>query len=317
LNCRSAHTTEDHIFSEFLGGRKTIPACRHCNNGFGLSFEGGYSQALLKVKTWLAVQGVPLKWDRDFRWKGALEYQGKPSDLVVRDGEILLQLSNPELVRDGNGAPVELRARNMAEADKVTAGLKRKHNITKSEARIETATVSLGKLRFRIDAGPDLGLLALKMCSGAATLLPGFEPADIETAVSVLRQATPRMDGVVAKDDRAFQEIESVRPAFAHVIFVERTRHGTVGIVQFFGWLQLHCTLGRHVNAPECGLLCLLDTASGRETFEQMRPLSVSQPPAAFADLRSSWCRRMIAQAQSIGLTGFDDMDLGFGNQSS
>ena len=169
--------TQDHIFSEFLGGRRTIPACRKCNSLFGQSFEGRYSQALLRIKTWLTMSGLPIKWQREFRWKKALTYKGMVSDLLVKDGKVLIVQAAPHIVRDEGGRPVQVRARTVAEANSIVAGLRRKDLITAaSEASPEWSPASVDGFEFEIDFGPDLGQLCLKMCSAAATLLDDFGP---------------------------------------------------------------------------------------------------------------------------------------------
>ena len=122
--------TRDHIFSQFLGGRRTIPACARCNNGFGEAFEGRYSQALLQIKAWLTWSGVPQRWERDFRWKNALTYEGEPSDLIVRDGKVLIVPAAPQISRDEHGRPIQLRARSVSEANRISESLIRKGKVT-------------------------------------------------------------------------------------------------------------------------------------------------------------------------------------------
>ncbi len=43
--------TDDHIFPQYLGGRRTIRVCKQCNNVFGHTFEGRASRQLMGYRS--------------------------------------------------------------------------------------------------------------------------------------------------------------------------------------------------------------------------------------------------------------------------
>lgn len=52
--------SDDHIFPAFLGGKRTMPACRACNSRFGHTFEAQVAGTLEPIYVQLAKWGVPL-----------------------------------------------------------------------------------------------------------------------------------------------------------------------------------------------------------------------------------------------------------------
>ncbi len=305
--------SKDHVFSEFLGGRRTIPSCVGCNNGFGRSFEGKYSEELLRFKTWLTMSGVPQKWERDFRWRKALVYQGTRSDLVVQAGKVLIVRAEPEIVRDELGKPVRVYARTVAEAQSITRGLKRKNRVNaSSEPEAGFFPVALEGFEFDIDAGPDLGKLCLKMCSALATLLPDFDSADLVHAVKNFQQEEGDLKGVV-KDGRTHVGLDRSRPPLAHVIYVERTSSRTYGVVQFFGSMQFYCTLGQGSCGSDCAMLGVLDSTTGEEVFREVDPLNLSDAfSESSGEFTGSWSKKLFDQIREMGCTDFSDVQIAF-----
>jgi hypothetical protein len=117
------------------------------------------------MKTWLTVSGIPLKWRRDFEWKEALEHDGAPADLIMRDGKVLVVKSKPEIIRNEHGKPVQVLARSVPEIKKIISGLTRKNIASPvSEPEPEFFSVSVEDFEFDIDMEPDVGKLCLKMC---------------------------------------------------------------------------------------------------------------------------------------------------------
>src|SRR5690242_105396 len=63
--------SDDHIFSEFLGGQTTIRACKYCNDTFGHSVEGPAFLQLVQLAVSLRNAGLhPPKY---LRWKRAIK----------------------------------------------------------------------------------------------------------------------------------------------------------------------------------------------------------------------------------------------------
>jgi hypothetical protein len=62
--------TNDHIFPDFLGGRKSIRVCRDCNSGFGHSFEAKAAAQIKRMQVFVSHSGLdlsraPATWPAD------------------------------------------------------------------------------------------------------------------------------------------------------------------------------------------------------------------------------------------------------------
>src|SRR5258708_15063525 len=64
--------SDDHVFPRFLGGKRTVAACRVCNSKFGYIFEGPAARELEPIYVLLAKWGVPLS-PREQLWRNAFE----------------------------------------------------------------------------------------------------------------------------------------------------------------------------------------------------------------------------------------------------
>jgi hypothetical protein len=103
--------------------------------------------------------------------------------------------------------------------------------------------------------------------------------------------------------------VDRLRPALAHLVYVEANPQHACGIVQFFGVLQVYCELPLQVGlaTPEayCGVL---DPITGSETFGPTTPLCVSAPPlmmpvAEMTQGIQSWLEAFTQQAVARGAT--------------
>src|ERR1017187_7343568 len=98
----SVADTDDHVFPQFLGGLRTIPACGPCNSTFGHTFEGAVAKMLEPAYVQLAKLGVPLP-ERERWWKRAHEVDGVKVDLGVGPEGIKARSSHPIIETDENG----------------------------------------------------------------------------------------------------------------------------------------------------------------------------------------------------------------------
>src|ERR1035438_4810923 len=78
----SVANTDDHVFPQFLGGSRKIPACGPCNHMFGHTFEAAVARMLEPAYVQLAKLGVPLP-ERERWWNRAYEVDGVKVDLGV------------------------------------------------------------------------------------------------------------------------------------------------------------------------------------------------------------------------------------------
>ena len=87
----------------------------------------------------------------------------------------------------------------------------------------------------------------------------------------------------------------------AHVIYVERTRQETHGIVQFFGAMQFHCLLGKSSTPQECALLGVLDSLTGEETLDKVDPLGIFAPLESNEEFTRIWAQKLFDQVRQMG----------------
>jgi hypothetical protein len=52
--------TDDHVFPQFLGGRRTIRICKKCNDTPGHAFEGKASKQLARIQISISHFGLDL-----------------------------------------------------------------------------------------------------------------------------------------------------------------------------------------------------------------------------------------------------------------
>jgi hypothetical protein len=134
----------------------------------------------------------------------------------------------------------------------------------------------------------------------AATLLPDFDPADIVSAVTTLHHQETRLLCGVALDDRTHERLDAARPPLAHLIYVESTREGIFGFVQFFGALQFHCRLGTQRSNSKGALMGVLNSITGEESFCEVDPVNLSTLPTTAAS-EEKWATKLFDQMRRAG----------------
>src|SRR5260370_31617139 len=72
--------TDDHIFPQFLGGRRTIRVCKQCNDVFGHTFEGRASRQLKRLQVFISHFGLDLT-RTPASWPAAIVIDGATYDL--------------------------------------------------------------------------------------------------------------------------------------------------------------------------------------------------------------------------------------------
>ncbi len=148
--------SRDHIFSEFLGGTRTIPACAKCNNkDFGARFESTAARNLLSFQLMLSslgISGIAIR--EGTKWINAHEHEGESYDLEYRDGGLIFVLSTPKITRDGRGRVISIEVRSMEEAKAHKRRLPKGSTI---ESKLVKRPVPFDKRDFKFSFGPDFG----------------------------------------------------------------------------------------------------------------------------------------------------------------
>jgi hypothetical protein len=279
--------SRDHIFSNFLGGTTKIPSCGNCNNVvFGRGFEGRASINLHKWQIMISYWGVKLKTDIPI-WEGIKTDKGDVS-IEAKDGIQAIH-AKPYIEKSEDGKFKYGRFRSRKEADA------RRRNLIEKGVSSDTIEIEedLGDFKeyklepnqLTLEIGRDLQRLVLKMASALFTLLPEFELSEMNIARSFLTGANQEGPvGFIRLSFDIYEEINNRRPSLAHVVYIERTKAGVFGLVQFFGVFQLICKLGMPEREKEDqALMAILDPVEGKESFIEMTPIPLNNLPAALS----------------------------------
>jgi hypothetical protein len=270
--------TDDHVFAESIGGRKTIRACKSCNDTFGHSFEAkNLHDTIIPLSMMLGRVGVPIAL-QDMKWKKELRTaDGQVYDLSITPDGLQPQSAKPLVKRDPDDPKIlQVTVNNDPESRK---HLKQFSNPNKF--RLESQTpgrpVRTEESTFTLNLNKATELTALKMAFASATLtlpdeLAGFKAAalDLEEAESDSRVRAATID------HRTHESLDASRAALCHTIYVEEYEGIIHGIVQFFGsfqcWVKLSDSATRSYNNA---ILATLDPITGEETFRDIPSLGI------------------------------------------
>ena len=296
--------TGDHIFPNFLGGRRTIPTCASCNNTFGSRFESRAARQLLAFQLMLCSLGIPeIAPKEGTRWRNAYEWEGTLCDLEWRNGEAVLVYSKPKVIRDDLHAIVSVETRSMREAEK---HLRNSGKDQFWQLEEFNTPVPFNSREFAFNFGPDFGRLVIKMCAALATLLPSFIPDDINQAIRVLKSDDPLVHSA-RRDFRSFPAVDNAVPPFSHALYIEHNPTGIHGIATIFGAFRMYCRLGSCDARPEpVALIGTLDVSNGEEIFREVPPHGLTEAPLLLQTIdRERGAKVQIAELQrQISLCG-------------
>lgn len=121
--------SEDHIFPQFMGGKRTIVCCKTCNEKFGFRFEAQASRWFQRLHFYLATQGLRLKVPM-VRWKGAFEQDGLLYDAIFEDGEAKFTLARPIISIDRDRGILNAKFGSDRQARPVINSLLKKYGVT-------------------------------------------------------------------------------------------------------------------------------------------------------------------------------------------
>lgn len=127
-----AEFTDDHIFPQFLGGRKTIRVCRQCNSQFGHTFEGRASGQLKRLQVFISHFGLDLT-RMPATWPAAIVIGDDTYDLRSGPEGAQYFLNEPTFTRDTEGHIIGGKARSLSEANQIRSGLIKKRKAQEVE----------------------------------------------------------------------------------------------------------------------------------------------------------------------------------------
>jgi hypothetical protein len=324
--------SRDHIFPQFLGGKREIRACANCNNSFGHTFEADAAKTLQPLYTALSGWGLPLK-STDAVWRKAVMHQGKPFDISVKQGKVTFRLSHRLPKRDAAGNIIAIECPSLEDARKAIKERERKQSLSTSDVPINRTLIRGAEIKgttLSLEIGYSLQKLTLKMCIGLCSLFPEFNSQDFSEARARLKPEAIN-PGNVTQAYCTYESLDLLRPPLSHLIYIERNQFCVFGIVQFFGCIQFYTRLliyppptrlldyggGFRVAVPRTdsnlvrdgAILASLDPVTGKEQFEKVQPLKLSEP-TGFDHVQGSigWMKKLERQLKVRGAKGSPEL---------
>ena len=178
--------SDDHIFMDAIGGKKTVRVCKGCNDRCGRTFEAqNLKETIIRLSILLAKAGVPIA-KKGLKWKNAVSApDGQIYNLVVAEDGVQTESAKPLVERDpGDPKVLRVTINNDPESRKL---LKQFSNPKKFALQDETPSkpARTQESSFSLDLNKMVGLTALKMAFSAATLafadeVPNFANARLD-----------------------------------------------------------------------------------------------------------------------------------------
>jgi HNH endonuclease len=291
----------DHIFPAFLGGKRTIRACKACNDRFGHAFESSVSSDLAPTAVMLRRAG--LRSPRRVVWKRALEIDGREYDL---DSNLSLTPSKPLITFDGKGMIERAIFSNEQAAKSFIRGQEARGKKLKTSRTLKN--IDLRRLNLKIHVGMEMRRLAVKMAMAVSDLM-GFRDniVDAETRNFLLGniETTQR----VRIDFGIHSTLEALRPPLSHSVFIKGNgqTHKCYAIVQFYGLVQLYVLLNDGgFTGSDFAILAILDVAKKYvEHFDKTELLMLPEAPQKIGhwkslELKAKWMKKFNSEAQIV-----------------
>lgn len=273
--------SKDHVFPQFLGGRTTINCCKTCNNLYGTKFEGFVAN---EIK---AIQGMIMSWGLRFHkaipvWKNAFQRDGLTYNMNSdKNGKLTPELSKPQFEKDNNGSLKTAIFQTEKEATKFKENLLKSGNYKRIEIeKQEPVEIVEGDLGASLVIGNQLKRTALKMCIDLIVKFNEYNYKNLKIAKFYLyKEYLDLAVETVIPSYINYSTLDSLRPGLSHLIYVERNRFRTYGIVQFFGVVQVYCTLGEGGDIKdETAFIGILDPFNAIESFQTTSLLNIKAP---------------------------------------
>jgi hypothetical protein len=276
--------TNDHIFPEFLGGRKTIRVCRQCNSTFGHSFEGRTSNQLKRFQVYISHFGLDLSRNSPI-WPSALTIGDETYDLMSGPQGCQYRLSRPTVIRDPDGRIVGGKVRSTTEAKKMVKGLVSSGHAKEVKIFEEPGAILEDmKLGNVFSFGPDLFRFATKLVAGLAIAFGQRQLITFSGIPAYLHEKGDWLTSVAYCDVSA---VLKVRPPLTHTVYLEMGQP-SYAIVLFFGSQKIFVPFP--ASSTRSGVLATLDPLTGEERFTEISPLSRLLSTEASSSLISRKC---------------------------
>jgi hypothetical protein len=273
--------SDDHIFPESMGGKKTIRAGKSCNDKFGHTFEAqNVEETIIPLSMMLGRAGVPIAL-QNVKWKNAIKTpDGQVYNLSLTGKGLQPESAKPLVKRDPDDP--KLLQVTINDDPESRRHLKQFSNPKKFvlQSRTHSKPALIAGSSFKVNLDRTVGLTALKMAFASATLVFPDEIANFKDArldLAEVEQCSAPMRSLVI-DNRTHKLLDAARPALCHAIYIEEHDGIIHGVVQFFGAFQCYIKLSDIVSRSyDSGLLATLDPTTGAEVFRELPRLGISK----------------------------------------
>lgn len=315
----SPRDSDDHVFSDFLGGTRTVQSCTKCNNSFGYRFEGPVSKDLASVVVFLSFSGY--KHGRLVVHERAWidEATGIEYDL---DSERRSYPNKPHLIKK-DGTLKHIVARSPREGRKIAASLMEKGHLKGFVEKFEIKDRQIPPLRnVQISVGGEMRQLAVKMCTAVGQLVvPDLVLLD-ELCRQFLLDESPASSPVQQSYVR-YPQLDALRPPLAHAVYIEGDSRlaKCFGIVQLFGGaFQFYVPLSSSYTGRDFAALGVLDVTTFQEQFQEIERLQLPEAPRFMSQTdvehaHSEWGTNF--NAQVLAAFGKNELLIGVSPQQS
>jgi HNH endonuclease len=280
-------TSDDHIFPQFMGGKKTVRACKPCNDRFGHTFEATVSSTLAPLVIKFREAGIISP--RRVVWKRAFQREGIDFDL---DSDLKAQPSKAVVSRDESQKFI----RGIFPSEKAAASFLR--GARADGKRVEVTTKQKQEaihlpLDLRIEISTELRRLVMKIAVATAESMGFREQLLDNIARSFLLGEIEQCD-YVRRDFQIHKPLEALRTPLSHLVYVKGNNHTghCYAVVQFYGFLQYYAILNdTGFKALQFACAASLDVAKGyKEKFWIVEPIGIPKAPAVAGSL---WMKQM------------------------
>ena len=256
-----AQFTDDHIFPQFLGGRRAIRVCKECNSTFGHSFEGRASQQLKRLQVFISHFGLDLSRNPAM-WPSALVIEDEKYDLLSGPDGAQYRLSKPIFRRNSEGHVIGWKARSKSEVKKIAKGMIESGSAKTAEI-FETVNPVLEDIKLNLDSSfnDDIFRFSTKL-SAAVVVASGYRELIAGSEIPSYLHGKTSWPTCPAFCD--VELLNKMKPPLAHTVYVELGQ-ASYAIVLIFGYKRVFVPLP---NSPiGRGILASLDPITGEEKF--------------------------------------------------
>ena len=273
-----AEFTDDHIFPQFLGGRKTIRVCKKCNNSFGHSFEGRASQQLKRLQVFISHFGLDLTRNPAV-WPSALVIDDVTYDLMSGPEGTQYRLSNPIVRRDREGRVVGGKVRSRSEANKLAKGII-ESGIAKNVEIVPEDSQTLEDVKLDIAGSFDENIFrfSTKLAASVA-VASGFQQVISRSEIPGFLHGTAKWSTSIAFCD--VEPLRKMKPPLAHTVYLEMGE-SSYALVLIFGFKKIFVPLPASPVAR--GILASLDPLTGAELIEDVERIGPRKVPDFVAE---------------------------------